>query len=262
MGHRSNSICIFNVTIAPLMKRPARGIERVATQVTTPALERIEDESRLFRIADWFAIARRKHPMNWTHELFEAVVPLFVTIDAPGLLPVFLGLTASLNAVERRRVSFEAVSAASVIAIAFMFLGNSLFHFLSIEQSDFQIAGGVVLLVLAVIDLLSQGKPTVTEPYLVGLVPLATPLIAGPAMLTTTLVLVGSKGYAITVVALAINFGFLLVVMLLSNVVLRIIGVKALAAFSKLVMVLLAAIAVNFIRVGITQVILSFNLPR
>ena len=193
----------------------------------------------------------------WLHSLLEAIVPLFVTIDAPGLLPVFLGLTGGLNQAQRSRISFEAVSAATVIAVGFMFLGGAIFRLLGIDRYDFQIAGGILLLVFAMLDLLRPGKPTVDEPFLVGLVPLATPLIAGPAALTTTLVLASTKGYVITAAALLLNFVFLLAVMLGSDRLLRLVGVKAMSAFSKLVMVLLAAIAVNFIRVGVTNVVLG-----
>lgn len=193
----------------------------------------------------------------WLHSLFIAVVPLFVTIDAFGLLPIFLALTGGMSEPQRRRVTFEAVSAATLIALGFMFLGGAVFSLLGITVDDFRIAGGILLLVLAVLDLLGPGKPAVDEPYMVGLVPLAMPLIAGPATLTTTLVLASTHGYAITTLALAINFLFLLIVMLASNLVLRVVGAKALSALSKLVMVLLAAIAVNFIRMGITDVVLG-----
>jgi multiple antibiotic resistance protein len=195
----------------------------------------------------------------WAHSLVETILPLFVTVDALGMVPIALAFTEGLSPTERRRITFEAVSAATLIAIGFMFLGGAIFNFLGISVNDFQIAGGILLLVLAVIDLLRPGKPAVDEPYLVGLVPLATPLIAGPATLTTVLVLARTKGYAMTTLSLAINFGILLTVLMFSTQVARLVGVKVLSAMSNLVMVLLAAIAVNFIRVGITQVILEMR---
>lgn len=196
---------------------------------------------------------------RWPHDLLETVVPLFVTIDAPGLLPVFLSLTGNLAPAARRKIVFEAVGAAFIITIGFMFLGGAIFKLLGIDHNDFLIAGGILLLVLAVLDLLGPGKPAVDEPYLVGLVPLATPLIAGPATLSTTLVLASTRGYAVTTTGLAINFLFLLAMMITSTQLLKLIGVKALSAFSKLVMVLLAAIAVNFIRVGVGNIVVGFR---
>lgn len=182
-------------------------------------------------------------------------IPLFVTIDAFGLVPVFLAVTDGLPKPQRRQIIFEAVAAAFAICLAFMFLGQAIFGFLGISVADFRIAGGILLLVLAILDLLTSGKPAVNETEMVGLVPLAMPLIAGPATLTTVLVL--AKGttfaYSMTALSLAINLGLLLIVLLASTRLAGRMGLNALRAFSKLVMVLLAAIAVNFIRTGIVE---------
>jgi len=182
-------------------------------------------------------------------------IPMFVAIDPFGMVPIFLAVTEGLSDDRRRQVSFEAVVAATAIALAFMFAGRWLFDFLGITAADFKIAGGVILLVLAVLDLLITGKPAVHEPEIVGIVPLAMPLIAGPATLTTTLVLASRNGYRWTALSLSLNFLILLFVLLAATRIARVLGVNTLRAFSKLVMVLLAAIAVNFIRSGVTDVI-------
>jgi multiple antibiotic resistance protein len=187
----------------------------------------------------------------------QIFIPLFVAIDPLGLIPVFIAVTNHLSPAQRRKVTFQAVFAATAITIGFMFLGQEIFRFLNITESDFRIAGGVLLLVLAVLDLLGTGKPAVDEPQIVGVVPLGMPLIAGPALLTTVLVLAGrgEYGYLLTTLGLLVNFAILLAMMLLAGQIRRIIGENALRAFSKLVMVLLAAIAVNFIRTGIANLI-------
>ncbi len=188
---------------------------------------------------------------------FEVFIPLFVSIDAFGLLPVFLGITGGLSEQQRKKVAIQAVFVATLVSFAFMFLGQQIFFFLSITENDFRIAGGLLLLVLAMLDLFQSERPTVGEPEMVGIVPLAMPLIAGPATLTTALVLSARAeyGYALTGVSLVANFAILLGVLLASATIRRLVGLNALRAFSKLVMVLLAAIAVNFIRSGITNVI-------
>jgi multiple antibiotic resistance protein len=186
-------------------------------------------------------------------------IPLFVAIDPIGMVPVFLALTGGHNPPQRRRISVQAVAAATAVALLFMFLGRSLFTFLHISPDDFRIAGGAILLVLAIYDLIIYGKPAVHETQMVGLVPLAMPLIAGPATLTTLLVLTGQPAsvspYALTTLALVLNMALLLAILLGASWISRTVGEHAMAALSKLVMVLLAAIAVNFIRVGITNVI-------
>jgi multiple antibiotic resistance protein len=195
--------------------------------------------------------------MTFLRTFLETFIPLFVAIDPFGMVPVFLGVTEGMSDQRRRRVTFEAVTAATLICLSFMFLGESLFGFLGIRDFDFRIAGGVLLLVLAVYDLLIPGKPAVHEPDTVGIVPLAMPLIAGPATLTTTLVLVTRHGYFPTALGLSVNFLLLLATLCAAGWVSRLVGVNTLRAASKLVMVLLAAIAVNLIRMGVMEAVAS-----
>jgi multiple antibiotic resistance protein len=197
--------------------------------------------------------------MDLLRTFLSTFIPLFVAIDPFGMVPIFLAVTDGIPDERRRSVSFEAVAAAFVICLLFMFLGESLFGFLGIRDYDFRIAGGLLLLVLAIYDLLVPGKPAVHERETVGIVPLAMPLIAGPATLTTTMVLTSRYGYSATAMGLAINFLLLLGALLASGWIARLVGLNALRALSKLVMVFLAAIAVNLIRVGVTEAIRSSN---
>jgi len=187
--------------------------------------------------------------------LLAVTIPLIVAVDPLGVIPVFVGMTSRLSPKRRLQVSLEAVGTGLAVCVGFMFLGKTVFRFLSIADTDFRIAGGVILLVLAVLDLLIVGKPSVHEEEMVGIVPLGMPLIAGPAAMTTVLVLAGNPelGYTWTLVGLGITFAILTVGLLFADRIVKIVGLNALKAFSKLVMVLLAAIAVNFIRTGITD---------
>jgi multiple antibiotic resistance protein len=184
--------------------------------------------------------------------LLPYFIPLFVAIDPIGLLPVFLSLTDGMDRRRRRRVTFEAVSTALVVSLGFMLLGKAVFGYLGITPADFRIAGGVVLLVFAVYDLLITGKPAVEARASPGVFPLALPLIAGPATLTTTLVL-ADRSYAATALSLAANLAIVLAVLLSAGRVTRVVGTNALSAFSKIVVLLLAAIAVNLIRTGVAD---------
>jgi multiple antibiotic resistance protein len=179
-------------------------------------------------------------------------IPLFVAMDPVGLLPVFLSLTHGMDDRRRRAVTYEALSTALMVSLGFMFLGKAVFRFLSITAADFRIAGGVLLLVLAVIDLLTPGKPAVEDRSSPGVFPLAMPLIAGPATLTTVLIL-ADRGPTQTAIALAANLLIVLVGLLSAARLVRVVGTNALSAFSKVVMLLLAAIAVNLIRTGVAE---------
>lgn len=193
---------------------------------------------------------------SWAHFL-AVLIPLMVAIDPMGVIPVFVGMTAKLSPKRRLRVSLEAIGTGLAVCVGFMFLGQAVFRFLMISEADFRIAGGIILLVLAVLDLLITGKPAVHAEEIDGIVPLGMPLIAGPAAMTTVLVLCGNPelGYSWTLLGILVTFAMLAAGLLCADFLVRVVGLNALKAFSKLVMVLLAAIAVNFIRTGIAELI-------
>jgi multiple antibiotic resistance protein len=190
-------------------------------------------------------------------EFLSNFIPLLVAIDPFGVVPIFISLTVNFDEQRRRDIALQSVGVAFVIALIFIFLGQALFNFLGITVMDFQIAGGILLLVLAVLDLLIRGKPAVDPTGAIGIVPLAMPLIAGPATLTTSLVLSRTYGPIPVVMGLAVNFAILMALLRTTAWLTRFLGASALTAMSKLVMLLLAAIAVNFIRQGMTQVVLD-----
>jgi multiple antibiotic resistance protein len=188
---------------------------------------------------------------------FQVFIPLFVALDVVGLIPIFLAVTGDLDDRQRRRVSFEAVASALLICLGFMFVGHPLFALLGIRQEHFMIAGGVLLLVLSVLDIVIIGKPAMAPAEVVGVVPLGMPLIAGPATLSTVLLLSGNRsfGYAWTALSISVNLGIVLVGLLLASRLGRLLGLNALRAVSKVVMILLAALAIRFIAEGVQTIV-------
>lgn len=183
-------------------------------------------------------------------------IPLFVAIDPLGLLPVYLSVTSRLEPARRRRVALEAVPAAAVIGVAFFLVGPYILTFLSITLNDIRIAGGAILFMYAIYDLAIVGKPTVVEDDAdPGLVPLATPLIVGPAVLTVGLVLVGEFGVLLPIAALLANLAILSVVLAGGERLLVVFPLNAMRALSKVVDLLLAAIGVSLIRLGVQSLI-------
>lgn len=181
-------------------------------------------------------------------------IPLFVAIDPLGMVPVFVSVTAGMDASERRRLVMQAIPTALAIGLGFFLLGSPLLHFLGIGLSDMQIAGGVLLFVYAVMDMFIPGKPSVREDESVGIVPLATPLIVGPAVLTLGLVLVQQHGMFLAGMALIANLLLLGVALLFASRVLVFVPMNAMRATSKVVDLLLAAIGVALVRQGVVDV--------
>ncbi len=191
--------------------------------------------------------------IEWATRFLQAFIPLFVAIDPIGLAAVFLGLGQSMPANQRQTIANQAVWTGGLVALGFLFLGQSVFSALGISVSDFQVAGGLILFILAAKDLIqSTGEPErLSEDF--GVVPLGMPLIAGPASITTLLVLAQSRaiGLVVTLVALAANLVIVVLALHYSAWLGRKIGPTGLRAISKIIAMLLAAIAVSMIRQGL-----------
>lgn len=191
---------------------------------------------------------------EFINDFMLAFLPLFVALDALGILPIFLSLTEELAASHRRRLVTEATLTALGISITFLAIGKSLFSILGITESDFRIAGGIVLLILAITDLLfPQNDRRRRQPEdSIGVVPVGIPLIMGPAALTTLLILVDKHGYGPTIASLVVNLVFVWLVFRNSNLILKVVGTSGSKAIAKVASLFLAGIAVMMIRQGIT----------
>jgi len=188
--------------------------------------------------------------------LILCFVPLFVAIDPVGLLPVFLGVTGGLSAGERLRVVRHSLVTATLVGFVFLLGGRPLFNLLAITESDFKIAGGLVLLVYAIVDLLTEEKvAAIRGSSTAGVVPLGVPLIAGPASITTLVMLSDQYHLLPTLVAFILNMGLLVVLLKNAQRVVDILGPAGTKGLSKVVDLILAAIAVMMIRVGVQAVI-------
>jgi multiple antibiotic resistance protein len=183
-------------------------------------------------------------------------IPLFVAVDALGNMPFFLSLTSGMIHKQRRAVVNESVSVACFLAILFMLVGKWILRILGVSVADFKIAGGILLLVIS-INLLLAGKskfaslPSGQES--VGVFPLATPLITGPAVLTITLILLDKYGFLMTLISIVLNMLIVWIVFTSSQRIFRLIGQTGSRAFSKISDILLAAIAIMLIRQGIIE---------
>jgi multiple antibiotic resistance protein len=183
-------------------------------------------------------------------KFLQAFIPLFVAIDPIGLAAIFLGLGQGVPAERRRQIAWQATLTGGAVALLFLFLGANIFRALGITASDFQIAGGLILFILAARDLIQPGtEPEQVSPEF-GVVPLGMPLIAGPALTTTLIALSQTHGMPMTLAGLLANLVIVVLAFTYSERLGRLVGAKGLRAISKIIAMLLAAIAVNMIRRG------------
>jgi multiple antibiotic resistance protein len=178
-------------------------------------------------------------------------IPLLVAIDAFGIVPIFISLTANLSKQERDRTFRQAILAAGLIGVGFMLLGNAIFLYLGITEADFQIAGGAMLFCLSLTDLLFEDRTRRFPSHALGVVPLAMPLIVGPAVLTTSIALLNSHGFWLTLAAFLVNLGIVWLALWGSEWIMATVGGGALNVIAKVVNLLLAAIGVMMVRRGL-----------
>jgi len=183
-----------------------------------------------------------------------AFIPVFVAVDAIGVMPIFLSLTEGVERNQRLKIIGQSMLTALALAVGFIFLGKAVFRFLGIEIADFMIAGGAILFCIAIIDIINPVKErrrfTADD---LGAVPIGTPLIVGPAVLTTSLVIVPHYGLPATLIAVIINVLLAGGILSASAIFIKYLGEAWSKALSKVMSLLLAAIAVMLIRKGLME---------
>ncbi|MDX1531337.1 MAG: MarC family protein [Rhodothermales bacterium] len=194
--------------------------------------------------------------------LIEAFLPLFVAINIPGILPLYIGMTETLEARARRGLLIRALTVAFVVAVLMLFAGEVIFATLGISVNDLRVGGGLILLVLSVTDLvfgdLKKRRGGVNgdaddagDAHELAVVPLGIPLIIGPAAITTILVTRRSLGYLPTLTSVVLNMALVFITFAFGPRLMALVGPSASKAVAKIASLFLAAISVAMIRTGI-----------
>lgn len=181
-------------------------------------------------------------------------IPIFVAVDAIGNIPLFISLVEGLSKKQRQKIIIDSVTTATVVAILFVLIGKWVLGVVGITISDFQIAGGILLFVIAVRLLLPGTYKTLLSnghEKDIGVFPLGTPLITGPAVLTTTLMMRDSFGVFPTFISLLVNMLIVWFTLAKADSIMRLMGAGGTRAFSKIMYILLAAIGVMMVRKGL-----------
>jgi len=197
------------------------------------------------------------------HDFWLCFLPLFVAVDPIGLLPIYWSLTERVPQADRSRVLRQSILTAGAVAVGFLFLGRWVFEVLGITVADFMIAGGVLLFIIAMSELLTVGKqPGRLDPRTIGAVPIGVPLTVGPASLTTMILLANQYGAWTTVLAILANLMIAGAVFWSSRRILDLLGPAGVRTVSKVVSVVLAAFAVMMVRRGLLDVLEQLRAAR
>ncbi len=194
-----------------------------------------------------------------------AFVTLLVVVDPPGIVPVFVALTEGAGATERKATGRRAVMIAFIVALFFLIAGRSVLSYLGVTVHAFTISGGVLLFATALPMLFGHRggmqapehdeRSTVGED--VAIFPLAMPLLSGPGAIATILLLTSQTNgnlsrMAILGIAVALVYGVTLFVLQLGGSLMAHIGEGKVHIITRVMGIILAALAVQFILNGIT----------
>lgn len=189
-------------------------------------------------------------------------IPIFIAMDAIGILPFFMSFTEHVKPKEKKRIVTQSIVTAFLIGIIFLFLGQWIFKVLGVFVADFKMAGGIVLLAISLRDILQHEKGHKLSAETMGAVPIGTPLVTGPAVLTTIIILLDSYGIFMTVSSFMANLIITWVVFSYSDNISRFLGKAGSKAISKIASLLLAAIAVMMIRKGVVDTMAQMLLQK
>lgn len=195
----------------------------------------------------------------------SAFITLFVVIDPPGCAPIYASLTRGVSAQHRRAMALRAVLIAAAILLVFALWGKQLLHTLGIELNSFRIAGGIMLFMIAldmVFEKRTQRREDRAQKILetpevedVSVFPMAMPMIAGPGTITTVMLLMaradGVEERLVVLGAIGANLLLMIVALFSAGALMAVLGQKIEAVITRLLGVLLAALAVQFVIDGL-----------
>jgi len=189
---------------------------------------------------------------SFTFEFLKAVVALFIIVDPLGNVPIFIGLTEKMNQKERRKTFQTAIIVSFALLMVFAVVGQQLLAIFGISIQSFMIAGGILLLVIAVKILVFGGwEEKVISPESVGAVPIACPLLAGPGAITTTIVILQTSGIIVTVLAVLVISLIIWVILYFVDPIHDFLGKTGSAVVARVMAIFIAAIAIEFIIEGL-----------
>ncbi|SFO00011.1 MarC family protein [Sphingomonas sp. OK281] len=199
----------------------------------------------------------------------SSLITFFVVIDPPGCAPIYAGLSAGASTVQKRAMAMRAVGVAAAILFVFALFGEALLKGLGISLASFRIAGGIMLFLIALEMVFEKrterredrAAKVASDPEVedVSIFPMAMPMIAGPGSIASVMLLMsrnsGIERSAVVLAAMVTILLLTLVALLAAGPIMRILGAKIEAVITRLLGVLLAALAVQFVLDGLSVVL-------
>lgn len=188
-------------------------------------------------------------------DLLETFIALFVIMDPIGNLPFFISMTKGMPSKEIRRNADRSILTAGILLFLFLFLGIGIFSFFSIDLDSFQIAGGIILLIMGILYIFGMPIKIFKSHSNDLSVPVGTPLLTGPGVITTTVILVKEQGAFVTSIAAFLTLLAAYLILSNSSRIYKFLGEHWINVTSRIMGIILAAIAVEFIANGVFNII-------
>ncbi len=187
--------------------------------------------------------------------IISGILMLFIVLDAPGNAPLFYFFTKDLEPWRRIRTIRKSIVIATLILLFFAFLGDYVLMYFDITVNDFRIAGGIILFIYAVLGILGHSEAEAIKGEEIAVVPLATPLLAGPGAITVVIYLKYSVNLLIALLSIVVNMIIAWVLLENGGRLLEYMGKQGSIVLSKIFAILLAAYSIAMIRQGVILLI-------
>lgn len=193
-------------------------------------------------------------PVTFAINIAKAALVLFIIVDPLGNIPIFLGLTQNMNDSQRKKIFNTAILVSFILLLLFSFAGQEIFNIFGISIFSFEIAGGILLLIIA-IRILISGNLHEKEgtPENIGAVPIAMPLLVGPGAITTTILNFQNFDIWVTILSVFIVLTLTWVILRFINRIYRILGKTGSIIIARVMSLLIATIAIQYIIIGTTH---------
>lgn len=192
--------------------------------------------------------------------LAKAVLALFIIVDPFGNIPLFMNLTEKMPKAQKRKVFNTATLVGFILLLAFAFAGQELFSVFGVSLFSFEVAGGILLLIIAIKILISGSLLDMTySAESVGAVPIAMPLLVGPGAITTTIFNLQTYGVVVTALAVFVVLTLTWLILRYVGSVYRFLGKTGALVIARVMALIIAAIAVQYVLFGVTHFLESIG---
>ena len=195
--------------------------------------------------------------MDFITDLTRAVIALFIIVDPFGNIPIFVGLTEKIPDAQKKKVYNTATLVGMALLLVFAFTGQEILSLFGLSIYSFEVAGGILLLIIAIRILITGSMhENVESPESLGAVPIAIPLLVGPGAITTTIFDLQAYGVVIAILAVLVVLSLTWVILRFINGIYKFLGKTGSLVIARVMALLIAAIAVQYILTGVTHFVI------